>query len=91
MKTYYVYMLLCFDGTYYVGVTNNVDRRFWEHCEGIDPECYTYNRRPLKVVWVGPTNSILDAIAYEKVVKDWSRKKKRALIEGRWDDIRRYS
>ena len=31
MKSYYVYVIQCFDGTYYVGVTNDVKRRFFEH------------------------------------------------------------
>jgi predicted GIY-YIG superfamily endonuclease len=50
VKRYYVYILRCFDGTFYVGVTNDVDRRFGERCEGVDPDCYTHDRRPLRLV-----------------------------------------
>ena len=91
MRTYYVYMLLCFDGTYYVGVTNNVDRRFWEHCEGINPECYTYTRRPLFLKYSGEFRYIDGAINFEKKLKSWSHAKKRAFAEGRWDVYRKVS
>ena len=44
---YFVYILECADGLYYVGVTNNIVRLFKEHCDGISPESFTYSRRPL--------------------------------------------
>jgi putative endonuclease len=47
MKCMYVYILECADSSYYTGVTNNIERRLNEHNEGIDPESYTYSRRPL--------------------------------------------
>jgi putative endonuclease len=51
MKAYYVYILLCRDGSYYTGVTNNLEVRFVQHQEGHDPKAYTYKRRPLKLVF----------------------------------------
>jgi putative endonuclease len=47
MKYMYVYILECTDGTYYTGVTNDLERRLNEHTMGIDPESYTFQRRPL--------------------------------------------
>ncbi|PJJ83801.1 GIY-YIG nuclease family protein [Mucilaginibacter auburnensis] len=44
MKTYFVYILLCSDESYYTGVTNNIDIRFSQHAEGINPTCYTYKK-----------------------------------------------
>lgn len=44
---YFVYIVKCNDDTYYVGITNNVERRLWEHNNGNDATCYTYNRRPV--------------------------------------------
>jgi putative endonuclease len=88
---YYVYMLRCFDGSFYVGVTKNVDYRFGQHCHGIDPHCYTYNRRPLKIVFVGEFEWVHDAIAFEKRLKGWSHRKKRAFAEKAWDSVKRYS
>ena len=63
MHVYFVYLIVCSDGTFYVGVTNNVVRRFQEHCDAIDPRSYTAKRRPLKLVYVEPFQWILDAIA----------------------------
>jgi putative endonuclease len=82
MHIYYVYIIECSDGTLYVGVTNNVARRFHEHCEGIDPKSYTAKRRPLKLVHVETFQWVLDAIAREKQLKGWSAPKKRALMMG---------
>lgn len=90
MKTYYVYMLQCFDGTFYVGVTNDIERRYGEHCYGIDPMCYTFNRRPLQLAYVGEFGEILDALDFEKKLKRWTHRKKRAFAQGKWGDLKRY-
>ena len=42
MKKYYVYILKCKDGSYYTGVTNNVEKMFLEHQSGGIEECYTH-------------------------------------------------
>jgi putative endonuclease len=73
MKTYYVYILECADGSYYTGVTNDIDRRFEEHQAGENKTCYTYKRRPLKLVFTTDFNDINQAIAFEKQVKGWSK------------------
>lgn len=80
MHLYFTYMLLCSDGTYYVGVTNKMVQRFAEHCEGADPRSYAARRRPLKLVYVENFQWIQDAIACEKQLKGWSVPKKEALI-----------
>jgi len=91
VKQYYVYMLQCFDGTFYVGVTNNVDRRFWEHSSGIHRECYTFNRRPLRLVHVSEFSEVDQAIAFEKKLKRWSHRKKRAFATGNFGDLARFA
>ncbi|MBV8074470.1 MAG: GIY-YIG nuclease family protein [Candidatus Eremiobacteraeota bacterium] len=91
MRTYYVYMLRCFDGSFYTGVTNDVDRRFAEHCLGINRDCYTYLRRPLQLVYAGEFEWIDEAIAFEKKLKSWSHRKKRAFAEGDWQNLKRYA
>ena len=85
MKTMYVYIVECSDGSYYTGVTNNADKRIVEHNEGIDKESYTYNRRPVKMVFAERFNDPIQAIAFEKQLKGWSRKKKKAIIDGKWE------
>ena len=74
-------MLFCFDGTYYTGVTNNMDKRYYQHCHGDDKDSYTYSRRPLRLVYVGGSEDILGAIAFEKKLKSWTHAKKRAFAE----------
>jgi putative endonuclease len=85
MKLYYVYILQCVDGSYYTGITNDVERRLNEHNEGLDKKAYTYRRRPVEVVYREVFNEVLQAIAWEKKLKGWSRVKKQAVIKGEWD------
>jgi predicted GIY-YIG superfamily endonuclease len=81
-------MLRCIDGTFYVGVTNDVERRFAEHCAGEIPG-YTCTRRPLRLAYVGEFDRPDDAIAFEKRLKGWTHKKKRAFAERDWPLLKR--
>jgi putative endonuclease len=80
MKNMYVYILECADDSFYTGVTNDVGRRFIEHIRGLHETSYTFNRRPLKLVYCKQFDSPMKAINYEKQLKRWSRAKKMALI-----------
>ena len=80
MKEMFVYILKCSDNSYYTGVTNNVERRVIEHQEGIDNKSYTYNRRPIELVFYQSYTDASNAIMFEKKLKGWSRAKKEALI-----------
>lgn len=51
MKLYYVYILKCSDESYYTGMTNDINRRLTEHNYGSNTESYTYNKRPLELVF----------------------------------------
>ena len=84
-------MLRCFDGSFYTGVTNDVERRFGEHCEGVDPKSYTFTRRPLLLVYVGEFSRIEDAIDFETKLKKWTHRKKRAFAEQDWPALHAYS
>jgi putative endonuclease len=88
MDNYFVYMVLCADGTYYVGVTNDADRRVVEHNLGLDEKAYTYRRRPVRLVHSSTFREIIDAIAWEKQLKGWSRAKKAALAGDDWARVR---
>jgi putative endonuclease len=82
LKSLYVYILECSDDTLYVGVTNDVGRRFIEHQSGVQEDSYTFSRRPLKLVYCKQFRSPMKAIDYEKQLKGWSKAKKTALING---------
>jgi len=85
---FYVYILKCADGSYYTGVTNDIELRFKQHNAGIDPTSYTYSRRPVELVFMNEFKYIDQAIAFEKQVKGWSRKKKEAIINDNWEDLK---
>ena len=84
MNQYFVYILRCNDGSYYTGITNDLERRFDEHQSGLNTECYTYKRRPLKLVFHERFPDVNQAIEFEKQVKGWRRAKKEALINRDW-------
>ena len=86
---YYMYIVECADGFYYTGVTNDVERRVIEHNNGIDPNCFTYSRRPVILKYYLRFQFIKQAISFEKQVKGWNRKKKEALFKEDWDEIRK--
>ena len=76
-------------GTLYVGVTNDLSRRVWEHREGAGSEfCKRYGVH--RLVYAEPFSEIVAAIAHEKRLKRWPRRWKIALIEKTnpgWDDL----
>ena len=81
MYQYFVYILECSDGLFYTGVTNDIERRYDEHLQGVDPKCFTYKRRPVILKYHEIFTDINQAISREKQIKGWSRKKKQALID----------
>ncbi len=91
MKRYYVYILRCADGKYYVGMTNNVDRRVAEHSEQKDLTAWTYGRGPFELVYVQDFQWVQDAIAWEKQLKGWTVRKKEALMEANYEALRAYA
>jgi len=78
----FVYMLLCRDGSYYVGLTRDgLDKRLAEHRSGRFPG-YTHSRRPVRLIWSTDFQWLKDAIACERRIKGWRREKKEALARG---------
>lgn len=87
MQKSYVYILKCSDNSYYTGVTSNLEQRFFRHESGFYPDCYTFKRRPLSLVFYAEFTDINFAIDKEKQIKKWSRLKKEALINGDYDSL----
>lgn len=77
---YFVYIIRCRDKSYYTGLTNELIRRFEEHCQGIYTTCYTFKRRPLELVYYETIPFLQDAVDRERQIKGWSKAKKEALI-----------
>jgi putative endonuclease len=81
-KTYSVYIVSNKARTVlYIGVTSNLERRMYEHSTGFFKNSFTakYNCRYL--IYHEDCSSAVDAIAREKQLKKWSRKKKLDLIQ----------
>jgi len=75
-----VYILRCRDGSYYTGLTKQtIEARVWEHNAGVY-DGYTAKRLPVELVFTETYDRIIDAIARERQIKGWSRRKKEALI-----------
>ena len=87
MKASYVYILKCSDNTYYTGVTSNLSQRIFQHENGVFQDCYTFNRRPVLLVFYAEFTDITIAIQKEKQIKKWSRAKKEALLLGEFNDL----
>jgi len=91
MKHYYVYIVRCSDKSYYTGITNDVLRRVTEHNTEFKPKSYTFSRRPVSLVYVESYPESMPAILREKQIKNWSRKKKEALIADNIDKLHQYA
>lgn len=90
MKKYYVYILTNHTKTtLYIGVTNNLERRLYEHKNKlIDGFSKRYNLN--KLVYYEETTSIVSAIEREKQLKGYTRSKKDTLIITKnpyWEDL----
>ena len=86
----WVYILECADGSYYTGSTFDLERRLAEHNEGLGAN-FTRDRRPVRLVFAEESESVETAFRREKQIQGWSRAKKGALIEARWDDLPKLS
>lgn len=78
--TYYVYILTNKSNTLYVGVTNNLERRLYEHKTKLVPG-FTKLYNIDKLIFYQEFTRVEDAIAAEKRIKGWTRKKKMDLIK----------
>jgi putative endonuclease len=81
MRSFWVYILRCSDGTFYVGLTIDVESRIADHQAGVFPTAYTFKRRPVRLVHVEEFDSVCDAITRERQLKRWTRAKKEALVK----------
>jgi putative endonuclease len=82
-----LYILLCGDDTYYVGITNDIERRFGEHQNPKSEDSYTAKRLPLKLECIIHFSNIEKAIECEKRIKKWSKAKKRAYIDRKFESL----
>jgi putative endonuclease len=76
-----LYILECCDGSFYTGVTNDIDRRFLAHQKGTASR-YTQTRRPVVLVYREECGTRSQSLARECAVKSLSRERKEELVSG---------
>jgi len=77
-EDWFLYLLKCRDGSFYTGITNNLERRFALHNAGRASR-YTRTRRPVQLVYRETCSGRTDALVRECAVKAYSRKQKEKL------------
>ncbi len=90
MKSGYIYILANHHRTIYIGVTNDLEARLWQHRHG-EEKSFAKKYHLTKLVYCEDFQDIKAAIAREKQLKAWRREKKTTLIEGvnpQWLDLR---
>lgn len=80
MKLWYVYILLCGDGTLYTGITDNVECRLKKHRAGVGAK-YTRGRGPIRLVYQETAESRSQALRRECAIKRLPRSEKLKLIK----------
>ena len=88
-KRYFVYVVASPSQTLYVGMTNNLERRVFEHKSGAVPG-FTQKYKVTRLVYFEEYSEVSDAIAREKQIKSWKRSRKIWLIESlnpKWKDL----
>lgn len=86
--SFWAYILLCADGSYYTGHTDDLERRLGEHHTG-QVAGYTATRRPVTLLFSEEFATREAALAAERRIKGWSRKKKEAMMRGDWVEVSR--
>jgi putative endonuclease len=78
---FYVYIVICSDGTYYTGYTPDLERRVRLHNDGRGAK-YTRGRRPVELVWSREYKYFRKAFSEEKRIKKLTRSQKEELVSG---------
>ena len=89
MINYFVYIMTNKSKTLYTGVTNDLNRRVFEHQQGLGGQ-FTRKYRITRLVYFEDTQDVQAALAREKQIKGWTRAKKLELIEEQnpeWKDL----
>ena len=81
LHMWYLYVLLCADGTYYTGVTTEMDRRLAEHNGSVRGAKYTRTRRPVRLVYCRAYEDRSSAQKAEHAFKRYSHAQKKQIVE----------
>ncbi|HBS48439.1 TPA: GIY-YIG nuclease family protein [Candidatus Dependentiae bacterium] len=84
--SFYVYILKCDDNSYYIGHTDNLEKRISEH-KFRKYSGYTSSRLPIQIVFTQAFATRYEALMAERQMKKWTRVKKELLISGGWQAL----
>jgi putative endonuclease len=87
---WWVYILECSDGSYYVGSTSNLIARVNLHQSGKGPK-HTAGRLPVRLAYSERHPTLESAVQRERQLKRWTRAKKAALIAGKTEHLHQLS
>ena len=90
MQLFYVYILKCNDGSYYIGHTDNLEKRIQEHNMN-KYAGYTATRLPVELVFSEEFTSRDAALNAEHKLKKWTRKKRETLIKHGWQGMQSFA
>ena len=85
---FWLYVLTCADASYYIGHTDDLDKRIAEHQDGSFGG-YTSKHRPVTLTYAEVYDSRDEAFLRERQLKGWSRAKKEALAQQNWKEVQR--
>jgi putative endonuclease len=89
-RSYHVYVMTNKkNGTLYIGVTNNLHRRVFEHRQ-VDPSTFAGKYGLTKLIYAVEFSEVTEAISWEKIIKRWTRARKLELIEASnpdWSEV----
>jgi len=88
-RRYFVYILASRSRNLYTGITNDIERRVFQHRLGLVPG-FTRRYRICRLVYFESFADVRDAIQREKQIKSWRRDKRVALVRATnpaWDDL----
>jgi putative endonuclease len=85
-KSWFVYIIQCKDDLYYVGLTDDISKRYGQHLSGLGSR-FTAIHGVKKLVYIEEYDDFDCARYREKQIKNWNRAKKEKLIKGKWGKI----
>ncbi len=80
-KSWFVYIITNYKNTVlYTGITNNLERRIWEHKKSLIKSSFSNKYHLYKLIWFEEFNTPQETIEAEKKIKGWRRNRKMRLI-----------
>ena len=86
-NSFYVYIIECADGSFYTGITDDIVKRYEEHISGVDENCETFGKWPLKLRYYETIANALGATDRQNAIVALSHNDKLLLIESNGDPL----